>query len=667
MEYMDFELRVGPGDGRVYPLTVVRSPAGEAGATMTFPFDSLALENHLKGVEIAILRSGTTRRDLAAGEDRASVSDFGQRLFDALMTDTVRESFRRSQDRARAAGKGLRLRLRVEAPELAVLPWEFLYDASEGDFICLSTDTPLVRYLEFDRPPEALRVTPPLSILGVIASPSDLPALDVQRERQRLEVATSALSSSGLLKLTWVEGATWRDLQRELRHGPFHVLHFVGHGGFDRPTGEGVVVMADEDGRSAKLSATQLGRLLADHNSLRMVLLNSCLGAKGSGTDVFSSTASILIRRGVPAVVAMQYEISDRAAIEFARSLYEALADGVPIDAAVAEARKAISFGSGNSIEWGTPVLHMRSPDGVLFQIVGDTPSELRASGAFPDTAQTENAPPAAATARPAATPPPAIQPALSAPASAGARGRPAWLSSRRAGFGAVGAVAAVFLVTRLFGGGGEPFPVEEEPPLVEEGEATDGETVASLLSAEAPPVNGLTVNMVVYGNDTGEYLGTLWQRSDETWVEQEGSLTFHHTEVGHDDRSVSLDDPDRGQTISLDLAANEVIWEGPDGTRAAPILNATAGVNGWTATRIIALDEDDQPVLDWEQISTDTWVERSLPAEEVTDELHEDFRDDWSVYLSSGEVRLQLDLYTREAVYLQGGPETRLRIGGAR
>lgn len=384
MEYLDFELRIGPGAGREYPVSVLQSPAGETNATMQFPFDTLALANQLQGVEIAVLRSSGTRRDVVASQaEHVGVSDFGRKLFEALMTDTVRETFRRSRDRARASGKGLRLRLRIEAPELAALPWEYLYDPAEGDYICLSTDTPVVRYLEFDRPPEAIRVQPPLSILGMIASPNDRAALDVSREKQRVEAATAGLRKAGLLKLTWLDGSTWRDLQRAMRQGTYHIFHFVGHGGFDSASGEGVVAMTDEEGKSALMSATQLGRLLADHQSLRMVVLNSCLGAKGSATDVFSSTASILVRRGVSAVVAMQYEISDRAAVEFARSLYEALADSMPVDAAVAEARKAVSLALNNTVEWGTPVLFMRSPDGALFRIDGMTTSAARASGTY--------------------------------------------------------------------------------------------------------------------------------------------------------------------------------------------------------------------------------------------------------------------------------------------
>ncbi|MEA2723972.1 MAG: hypothetical protein QOH59_1743, partial [Gemmatimonadales bacterium] len=438
MEYLDFELRIAPGVGREYPVSVLGSPAGETSATMSFPFDTLALQNQLQGVEIAVLRSGGTRRDVVS-QEQLGVSEFGRKLFEALMTGTVRENFRRSRDRACASGKGLRLRLRIEAPELAALPWEYLYDPTEADYVCLSIDTPIVRYLECDRPAEAITIQPPLSILGVIASPSDRPGLDVSREKQRVEAATAALREAGLIKLTWLAGSTWRDLQKAMRQGPYHIFHFVGHGGFDAASNEGVIALTDEQGKSALMSATQLGRLLADHDSLRMVVLNSCLGAKSSATDVFSSTASVLVRRGISAVVAMQYEISDLAAVEFARSLYEALADGMPVDAAVAEARKAISLSVNNTVEWGTPVLHMRSPDGMLFNISGMTTSRARESGIFhsmqaPSTTRAEVPRALEAAPKPAPSPAPARAAAPEPPTDlAPAKGLPEKTESRPA------------------------------------------------------------------------------------------------------------------------------------------------------------------------------------------------------------------------------------------
>ena len=387
LSYLDFELEIGLGRARQYPVSVVRSPAGEARETMRFPFDELALENRLKDLQIALLRSGGKRRQVLSPEEQA-VQGFGRDLFNALFTGEVRSRYDVSQARAWREGTGLRLKLRIQSPELVALPWEFLYDPRQAEYICLSRHTPVVRYLELPQAIQPLPVTPPLRILGIIASPRDMPTLDVEREKERVERAIKDLLAHGLADLTWLERPTWRDLQRAMRSGPWHVFHFIGHGGFDRNVDEGFIALIDEEGQTHRLPATQLGRLLSDHDSLRLVLLNSCEGARGSERDIFSSTAAILVRRCTPAVLAMQYEITDRAAIEFARAFYEALADGLPVDAAVVEARKAVSLAVTNTVEWGTPVLYLRTPDGVLFQVARLGLEELRARQKAVETEQ---------------------------------------------------------------------------------------------------------------------------------------------------------------------------------------------------------------------------------------------------------------------------------------
>jgi hypothetical protein len=169
--------------------------------------------------------------------------------------------------------------------------------------------------------------------------------------------------------LVWLEGQTWRDLQAAMQGGPWHIFHFVGHATTDDEVGEGFLLLADDYGDSAPLSATQLGRLLADQRTLRLAMLNACQGARGNESGSFSSLASVLVRRGLPAVLAMQYEISDEAAIEFTTSFYQALVANLPIDAAVSEARKAISLAIAGSLEWGTPALFMRAPDGMIWKL----------------------------------------------------------------------------------------------------------------------------------------------------------------------------------------------------------------------------------------------------------------------------------------------------------
>jgi hypothetical protein len=208
----------------------------------------------------------------------------------------------------------------------------------------------------------------------MVASPAGLPALDVGREKGLIErslqpVTATESGRDARLELHWVEGQTYDDLKSWLLdRGPWHVLHFIGHGGFDEERGQGVVVLAGGNGQPEYLVAPKLAELLAAQDALRLVVLNACEGAQGSSHDRFSSLAATLIARGKPAVVAMQYRISDEAAISFASTFYTALATFTPVDLAVAVARKRLSLDSAASYEWATPVAYLRSEDSVVFE-----------------------------------------------------------------------------------------------------------------------------------------------------------------------------------------------------------------------------------------------------------------------------------------------------------
>src|SRR5215204_209422 len=367
-EYIDFELEIRKGTRRKYSVCV-RSPEGETQEEMRFPFDKGELKDKLKDLETAVLLSGRKRRRILTPEEQ-TVQSFGQKLFQALLGGEIRAHYDLSLRQARRQNKGLRLKLRIQPPELAVLPWEFLYDPGRAAYLSLSSKTPLVRYIELREPVEQLPVTPPLRILGMVASPLDLDPLDVEQEKRRVEEAIKELQAQGRVELTWLEGQTPRDLQRALAvDGPWHVFHFIGHGGFDRVSDGGLIALTNDEGYARHVQAEDLAQLLKDHWDLRLVVLNSCEGARGSESDAFSSTAATLVRPGIPAVLANQYEITDEAAIEFSRTFYEAVADGLPVDAAVSYARTSLKIEIDNTLEWATPVLYMRSPDGRIFDI----------------------------------------------------------------------------------------------------------------------------------------------------------------------------------------------------------------------------------------------------------------------------------------------------------
>jgi len=298
---------------------------------------------------------------------------FGGQLFEAVFKDDVRTCLLRSLDEADRRGTGLRLRLRLtEVPELNDLPWEYLHYPTLNQFLALSTKVSVVRYLDLPQRIRPLAVEPPLKVLVMISSPSDYPQLDVNQEWMRLNQALGNLEQQGRVTLERLEEATLPALQRRLRRGEYHLFHFIGHGDFDEQAQDGLLLLEDEGERGRLVSGQYLATLMHDERTLRLAILNACEGARTTRTDPFAGTAQSLVQQGdVPAVIAMQFGVTDAAAITFAQAFYAAVADGYAVDAALAEARKAI-FVQGHGVEWGAPALYMRAPDGVLFSIQGE-------------------------------------------------------------------------------------------------------------------------------------------------------------------------------------------------------------------------------------------------------------------------------------------------------
>ena len=210
----------------------------------------------------------------------------------------------------------------------------------------------------------------PLRLLVMISSPSDYAELDVEQEWSLLTGALAQQQAEGRVVIERLS-ASMKELRQRLRREEFHVFHFVGHGRYRPDWGKGVLVMEDRHGRSQEVLGDELGSLLNEYDQTRLAVLNACEGARSDdASDPFAGVAQSLIQQGLPAVIAMQFEITDEAAIIFAQELYGAIADGYPLEAALAEARGAIRD-EGNQTEWGTPVLYSRAPDGRLFEVTG--------------------------------------------------------------------------------------------------------------------------------------------------------------------------------------------------------------------------------------------------------------------------------------------------------
>jgi hypothetical protein len=380
------EVAIGPGGApATFKAEVVDSPAGQASATVRLDVDALLARRG--PLQQALLASAVPSRRVLP-ETEQPVREVGQVLFAALLgTGEVAGRYRAAAAVAAIAGEELRVVLRIDDPALAGLPWEAMYDQAAGAYVCRQDQ--LVRHVPVASVPAPLQVRPPLRILGVVSSPRGLPALDSDKEKDQLARALAGPARLGLAELHWASTATWADLQDLLLDGEWHVLHFIGHGDFDPDRDEGVLALVREDGRADLVAAHRLVDLLRQARPMpRLVVLNSCSGAAAGASDLFSGTAAALVRGGVSAVTAMQYEISDPAAVAFARGFYAAIARGRGVDDAVSSGRVAILGLSDRTLEWVTPVLYLRGHDTRLFTL----PASAEARNC--EDADTEEAPP---------------------------------------------------------------------------------------------------------------------------------------------------------------------------------------------------------------------------------------------------------------------------------
>ena len=394
MEYQDSELRIARGDAGSYAISALRSPAGETeeDSALVLRGDAAAMARQFDASRRAPGSQPTAidkRRDVESVDEAdgaaadASPMSIGQALFDGVFTAAASRLYAQSLALVGKKG-GLRLKMRIEPPELRALSWEYLFDAAPKEYIALQQRLSITRFVAVAEPRPSLRVAPPLRILAMVASPSDAPGLDAETECRHLVEALDDRITHGKIELGWVRGETFEDLRRTLKgraawrrmrgatedvSGPSHVFHFIGHGGFDNAKGEGIVALCNADGTMDRVSAQELSLELGDHVSLRLVVLNSCKGAQGDSIDRFSSTSELVLKAGIPAVVAMQSEITDRAAKRFAESLYDRLAEDDTLEEAARGARQSVQRADSAPApwEWGTSVLSMRSDDGRLF------------------------------------------------------------------------------------------------------------------------------------------------------------------------------------------------------------------------------------------------------------------------------------------------------------
>ncbi len=301
---------------------------------------------------------------------------YGTALADMLFAEpSVRTALAEAQSAAFSQELSIRFRLFIgpSAPELQSLHWEKLI-ISDGVFLSLTKRMLFSRYLSsLDWTPVRLQSRAQLKALIVIANPTNidefgLASIDADRE---LEAAKVSLETASIVELTSPGSATLANITAKLEDD-VDILYLICHGILARD--QTWLWLEDEQGESDRIAGSEFVTALKDlRRHPRLVVLASCQSA-GTGEEMSRADGGILAAlgpqlaaAGIPAVVAMQGNITMQTMSEFMPTFFTTLQERGEIDYAMAVARTKVSTRS----DWWVPTLFMRLKSGRLWYRAG--------------------------------------------------------------------------------------------------------------------------------------------------------------------------------------------------------------------------------------------------------------------------------------------------------
>ncbi len=383
-QYDDFSLRIVKMDrgenGSPYAIIIDGAPIedSDVAAEFSLPITEEEVEDVSQKVHEHIRERRGGGKPMPI---ETRMREVGEDLFKALTSNAkIAAAYHDSLVLTAGRQNNLRIRLRVDR-SLANMPWEFLFGQPYGgknkQFLALDRRISLARYVPAWYFVDRLPIIGPLKLLIIAANPhsEQYKPVDVESEVQRIRSCLQPYMESSdqnpLLSVDIIEGeSTLQTLTRKLRDDQYHIIHYIGHGVYHKEQQRSFLVLEGRNRSHIEVDENMLLRVLAPTlPSLRLVVLNTCSGAVAPASEAFSGVAVSLVRNGIPAVVAMQFELSDVAAIEIAEHFYATLMKTGSVDKALTAARVELIFAYHNTPEWATPVLYLGTTNGTLFTI----------------------------------------------------------------------------------------------------------------------------------------------------------------------------------------------------------------------------------------------------------------------------------------------------------
>jgi hypothetical protein len=300
--------------------------------------------------------------------------ELGRMLFH---NDLLGQKFSEARVAAARAQIPLRVRLNIasDAAELHTLRWETLRDPLDSDHPQLTTREQVLfsRYLGSpDWQPIRLRAQGALRALVMIANPADiadygLAKLDAPEETR---IVVDSLGAIAPTILGDDERATLATLTNHLRDG-YDIVYLMAHGRVD-DEGQTWLFLENDKGETEPLSGAELVTRIAELAIRpRLAILATCQSA-GDGTGpALLALGPQLAMNGVPAVLAMQGNVTIETLRSFLPAFFEALQEDGQIDHALALARGEVR----HRPDFWKPVLFLRLKSGSIWYRPGFTES----------------------------------------------------------------------------------------------------------------------------------------------------------------------------------------------------------------------------------------------------------------------------------------------------
>jgi tetratricopeptide (TPR) repeat protein len=271
------------------------------------------------------------------------------------------------------------------ATELLALPWELLHDGRSWLFQgknAVRVRRRLPNRLDLDEHTTGL----PIRILLVSPRPDKADQGGttgyIDHRASALPLVDAVESLGELARLTVLQPPTYAALEAALQEGdegkPFDVVHFDGHGVYDRKLGLGGLCFEqpqDDPGRGDRIldfvDAARLAGLVRDQR-IPLVFLEACQTALAE-TDPTASVAGRLLQEGVASVVAMTHSVLVETSRRFVKAFYRELAVGARVGTAMLAGQRALFddprrgkiLGAGELElhDWFVPVLYQEELD----------------------------------------------------------------------------------------------------------------------------------------------------------------------------------------------------------------------------------------------------------------------------------------------------------------